>query len=174
MSTSLVAADLNELSLDSLQNSVPLRGRARVEQLLAKVVAIVIDHKLSKVLSNLVKEELNNLCKALVKLLLEESASGLIYRKVVDVSFENVKLLLLCLALFILLNDEFKSFITHHLNIIVRTAVIRLYTSLFVVLVVLTSCLTLDREWIYFVNFVVMPSFLVNSLIVLLMIGCLH
>ena len=80
MSTSLVAADLNELSLDSLQNSVPLRGRARVEQLLAKVVAIVIDHKLSKVLSNLVKEELNNLCKALVKLLLEESASGLIYR----------------------------------------------------------------------------------------------
>lgn len=119
MSASLVATNLNELSLDGLQNSVPLWGRARVEQLLAKIVAIVIDHKLSKVLSNLVKEELNNLCKAFVELLLEESASGLIYGKVVDVSLENVKLLLLCLALLILLNDEFEGFITHHLTLIV-------------------------------------------------------
>ena len=34
--------------------------------------------------------------------------------------------------------------------------------------------LDLDLERIYFVNFVEMPSFLINSLIVLLMIGCLQ
>lgn len=61
MSASFVAAYLNELGLDRCQDLQSLSGSACLQELLAEIVPIVVDHKLPELEAYFVQKHANNL-----------------------------------------------------------------------------------------------------------------
>ena len=70
MSASLVAAYLYELFLDDSQNGESLMARASLKKFLTEIVAIVVNHQVTKVFFNLFKEESDYLIRSFVELFL--------------------------------------------------------------------------------------------------------
>ena len=60
MSTLPVAADLDEPGSDALEDGQPLVARTGSEQVLTKVVPVIVDHELSEVVADFIQEELHS------------------------------------------------------------------------------------------------------------------
>jgi len=94
--------------------------RTRLKQSLTEVVAVVVHHQLWQLWSNILDEECNDVKVGFHQLLLQEPWPCLWKSQFSDMSFQDIKLLLLCLGFFKLLDYLVKvmlSWVHHHARV---------------------------------------------------------